>query len=154
MRRYLDEQPYLKSGRQPPGKQTLLSDLLKCLCRRQGSSVQNGNITRTTYKEYEAVCDAIAGAIGKHRPVETLGPDDFVTLRMAIAVNEQGKEYSPHTMKRRLTVARICSPTATKRWGYRSVSSGVYSRHPSELSVARNGTVKSSNTRRRKFKRS
>jgi integrase len=105
--RFLKEFPYLQAGLQPPGRQTLLADLLNAFLGDKDAKHKTGDIGHTCYQEYESICDAIAEAIGKHRPVETLTPEVFVALRLALATNRKGEPYSPHSLKRRLTVARM-----------------------------------------------
>jgi integrase len=98
--RWLNERDYWLAGRTPPTDQVTVANLLDSFLGDKEARKQTGDIKQDTFKDYVRVCDTINEALGK-RPVMTLGPDDFTSLRVKLA------GCSPHTLKRRLTIARM-----------------------------------------------
>lgn len=104
---YLAERDYLQAGVTPPIQADTLAELLDLFLGEKNQQLDAGEISRDTYKEYEATCDVIAACLNKNRPLQTLALEDFTTLRKALSKRKDGKQYSPVTLKRRLTIARM-----------------------------------------------
>lgn len=105
--RYLDERPYYETGRTPPRAEVTVGMVLDGFLGEKFAKLSTGDIAQLTYDEYQTTCDVVADALGKDRPVSTILPHDFTALRMKLAVGKAGQQYSPHTVKRRLTAARM-----------------------------------------------
>jgi integrase len=116
-KKYQEEFPYLQAGHTPPSRQEKLGDLLNAFLGDKEARFKTGDISRTTYKEYEAGCDAISAALNKDRPIETIGPEDFANLRTKLAIGKDGQTYSPVTLKRRLTIARMAFAYGNEEMG-------------------------------------
>ena len=71
------------------------------------SNLDSGDITQTTFNEYEATCEVIHTYFGKHRALDGLTLNDFTGLRKALAKGKLKATLAPVTLKRRLTVARM-----------------------------------------------
>jgi integrase len=110
--RYLDE---WVTGRGTPTGVTI-ANLLDAFLGDKHARYQTGDMTTGSYKDFERVCDAIAAAINKHRPAETVTPEEFAELRVKLAQGPDGA-YSPATLKRRLTMARMVFAYGTEEMG-------------------------------------
>lgn len=103
---YLEQRDFLLAGMRPPAEQQTVANLLDEFLGEKQSNLELGDITATTFREYERVSEAVDAYFGKHRPVETLTKEDFEGLRKALAKGKT-KTLGPVTLKRRLTIARM-----------------------------------------------
>ncbi|MCH8841080.1 MAG: hypothetical protein IH831_10510, partial [Planctomycetes bacterium] len=116
--RFLAERDFLLAGRTPPPEQHTVANLLDQFLGEKQSNLDSGDITQTTFNEYEATCEAIHAYFGKHRALDGLTLNDFTGLRKALAKGKIKNTLSPVTLKRRLTVARMIfaeQPAAFKK---------------------------------------
>jgi integrase len=68
---------------------------------------EEGSITKVCLAEYKTTCNVVLAHLGPTLEVETLTHEDFTGLRQALAKGKRGQAYSPTTIKRRLTIARM-----------------------------------------------
>lgn len=105
---------YAGRGRQTvttPANYTTVGSLIKSFLAVKESKLGTDDLTETSYKEYVTTCEVIKRNLGD-RDVKTLVDTDFANLRQALSRGKgKGKggvaNYSPTTLKRRLTVARM-----------------------------------------------
>jgi hypothetical protein len=79
--RYLAERDYLHNGLAPPDGGETIADVLNSFRGNKLRSMERDEITERTYNEYVGICDSIANAFGKNRPIESLTHDDLDRLR-------------------------------------------------------------------------
>ena len=116
--RFLAERDFLLAGRTPPPEQHTVANLLDQFLGEKQSNLDTGDITQTTFDEYEATCEVIHAHFGKHRALDGLTLNDFTELRKALAKGKRKATLAPVTLKRRLTVARMIfveQPAAFKK---------------------------------------
>lgn len=106
LRRYLRDRDYLYSGVEPPVESATVGNLLDSWLGRQQLRLELDEITDVTWGEYEATCDVVAAALGRHRTLATLDHRALGELRVALAQGKT-KKLGPVTHKRRLTIARM-----------------------------------------------
>ena len=102
MDRYLNDRDHLLTGKPPPPAQNTVADLLNRFLGEKKDSMDEGDITESTFQDYERTCVRINDHFGKQCNLDSLTTDDFKNLRKALA-----KGISPVTLKRRLTIARM-----------------------------------------------
>ena len=105
--RYLNEMEYLNAGRKPPRGGLTVDQLLGIFYGDKVNQHTEGSITDVCLKEYKTTCDVILAHFGPTLEVEPLTHEEFSELRQALAKGKQGQAYSPTTIKRRLTIARM-----------------------------------------------
>lgn len=115
--RYLEQKDYLHAGVVPPAKCSTLADVLNAFDAEKKRSLEIGDIGQRTYNEYVQICDTIA-TLGKHRPIDSIGPDDLSRLRTMLAKGKGGQLVSPVTHKRLLTFARMVFYHANEELGF------------------------------------
>lgn len=103
---YLDQRDCFYAGRQPPSE-TTLADVLNAFHETKQATLDEGNLASEALAEYLAVCDTIAATLNKHRPIESLGNNDFSRLRAALTTRKSGEPVSPSSQKRYITIARM-----------------------------------------------
>lgn len=108
---------YLQSGEQPPEAETTIGSLCAAFLTEKEALKDTGDINEQSYYEYKTVVDAVKGHFGETRPVATLIPTAFAGLRTALAKKQDGTQYSPVTLKRRLTIARMIFVYANEEMG-------------------------------------
>jgi hypothetical protein len=115
LKRYREQFPYLQAGKKPPGQEVTIANLLDAFLGDKHGRLISEEISQTTYNEYEASCDAIAEALDKNMPAAMLHPLDVATLRVKLSRGKKGQAYSPATIKRRLTIARMLFAFGNRR---------------------------------------
>ena len=108
LRRWLDEKDYLLAGLTPPKDEDALQvrDILNGFHRLKKQANEEGAIADRTLYEYEAVCDTIAGTLGKHLAVKLIADELLNDLRRELITNKKGELISPTSQKRMLGMAR------------------------------------------------
>ena len=105
--KFLAERDFLLAGRTPPPEKHTVANLLDQFLGEKQSNLDSGDITQTTFNEYEATCEVIHAYFGKHRALDGLTLNDFSGLRKALAKGKLKPTLAPITQKRRLTLARM-----------------------------------------------
>lgn len=92
LKKHNAEYPYLKAGVPVPGKfeGPTVKELIDDYLNHKAEEEAAGIITARWLKDLHSVGKAIVATIDKTRPVESLRPDDFAKLRLAIL-----KKHSP-----------------------------------------------------------
>jgi integrase len=116
--KYLQDRDYLQAGQTPPGEQATLADVLNGFYDDKERSLEAGEITQRTFDEYEAVCVIIGETLGKHREVATIGYDDLGKLRSVLNKGKGGRQLSPVSVKRFLSLARMVFHFANEEMGH------------------------------------
>lgn len=116
--KYLQDRDYLQAGQTPPGEQATLADVLNGFYDDKLRSLESGEITQRTFDEYEAVCEVIGETLGKHRPVATISYDDLGKLRSVLSKGKGGRQLSPVSIKRLLSLARMVFNHANEEMGH------------------------------------
>src|SRR5262249_24412090 len=99
--------PYLVHGIDPPNAEKTIGKMLCLYDDRKKIDLKNKAISPRTYREYMAVAEAIGGAIGKSRSVESINSFDLDRVRDRLSTGRNGEPVSPVTHKRLLTFARM-----------------------------------------------
>lgn len=116
--RFLAKRDFLLAGRTPPPEQHTVANLLDQFLGEKQSNLDTGDITQTTFKEYETTCEVVHAYFGKHRSLDGLALDDFTGLRKALAKGKTKATLSPASQKKWLTIARMIfieQPAAFKK---------------------------------------
>lgn len=97
------EYPYLKAGVPVPGKfeGPTVKELIDNFLNHKQKEANAGIISSRWVKDLHDVGKAIVAVIDKSRPVESLGPDDFAKLRLALLT-----KHSPAIAKNFISRAR------------------------------------------------
>lgn len=103
---YLAQRDHLLAGRVPPPEKPTVGLLLDDFLREKRAHLATGDITESTFAEYEVIAGIIRTSLGRH-PVDNLEKQDFERLRKELAKGTRKASLSPATLKRRLTVARM-----------------------------------------------
>lgn len=111
-REYGSQQPAAVSDGQPT-----VGQLVKQFMDEKEALQATGDLTDDTYDEYEQIAAAIQNHLDGATPLANLTSEVFPPLRTALATNKSGKPYSPVTLKRRLTVARMIFAYANEMMG-------------------------------------
>jgi integrase len=84
---WLEQKDDLLAGRKPRSKAGLVTVAIVCnhYLAFKEAMLNSGEIGQRTYDQYYANCQFIANQFGRTRPVEDLGPDDFLALRAELA---------------------------------------------------------------------
>lgn len=102
LEKYNQEANFLHAGQEPPATATTVRDILNPFILDR----QAGEIKRTTYDAYKAVCDKIAAVLGVARPVEAIDAPTLAKLREALGKGKSGGPISPLSLRKHLTMAR------------------------------------------------
>ncbi len=104
LKKHNDEFPYHKARVPVPGKfdGPTVKELIDSYLNHKQDEANAGIISQRWVKDLHDVCKAVVSVIDKSRPIESLGPDDFSKLRLAIL-----KKHSPAIAKN--VISRIRS---------------------------------------------
>src|SRR5436190_8137881 len=95
LKKYLEQKDALHSGRKP--REVSAGVTVKELCNRflntKQVMVDSGELAKRSWQDYKDACDLAVSHFGKNRLVVDLDPDDFATLRAAMA-----KRWGPVTL--------------------------------------------------------
>jgi len=77
----------LHAGRTPRPRTdgVTVADLGNQFLTAKRQSLDAGEITNRTFKDYYAICELVVSAFGKDRPLTDIGTDDFRSLRQSLA---------------------------------------------------------------------
>lgn len=81
---YNRQRDYLHAGKKPPvttGDGVTIAEAANEFLNAKRALVDSGELTARSWADYRKTCKAISSALGSHRMVEDLRPDDFVLLR-------------------------------------------------------------------------
>jgi hypothetical protein len=78
------------------------------------SQLATGDIAQVTFDEYETACKVIEAHFGRGRATASIVERDFSELRVALSKGKKKPTLGPHTLKRRLIIARMVFPEAAK----------------------------------------
>lgn len=133
LERHGKEYPYLKAGVPLPDSfdgATVKSCIDKFLTAKEDEA-NAGQITRRWFEDLDGVCQLIVKHIDRARPVESLGPDDFNKLRLAI-VSKHSPAIARNFISRIKSVFKYARDT---RQIQREVDFGVGFKPPSKALV-------------------
>ncbi len=89
LERFNQEWPYLKDGRTPPAVDTGDGCTVRLLCNAfltsKRAKLDSGELSPRSFKDYFNTCAILVDQFGRDRRVDDLRPDDFESLRKAIA---------------------------------------------------------------------
>jgi integrase len=98
----------------PVASAETLGDRVDAFRLDKKSQLATGDITRVTFDEYETACKVIEAHFGRGRATASIGERDFSELRVALSKGKKKPTLGPHTLKRRLIIARMVFPEAAK----------------------------------------
>ncbi len=134
------EYPYLKAGVPVPDSfdgVTVKGCIDKFLTAKEDDS-DAGQITRRWFDDLHDVCKVLVANIDKNRPVESLGPDDFAKLRLAI-VRKHSPAIARNFISRIKSVFKYAKDT---RQIQREVDFGLAFKPPSKAQVRKHRASK------------
>lgn len=117
LNRFLEERDYYQAGRTPPSQTETIADLLDTFLGMKNRERDAGEITKTTYAEYETTCDVIADFFGTRKPLEGIAHQDLSECRAVLGIGKSDQHYSACTHKKRLTIARMIFRLANEDLG-------------------------------------
>lgn len=84
---WLEQKDDLLAGRVPRSRAGLatVADACNRFLAFKEAMKGSGEITARTFKQYHDICQFMANHFGRNRPVDDLGPDDFLSLRSELA---------------------------------------------------------------------
>lgn len=107
LERYMWDKPYREAGREPP---PFRSDQSKLTIKKLGDTflthkrhqVQIGELTQTSFNDYQETCQRLADNLGKTTVVESLQPEDLLKYRHTLA-----KSWGPNTLGNEINRCRV-----------------------------------------------
>jgi integrase len=78
------------------------------------AQLDSGDITQVTLDEYETASKVIESHFGRGRATASIEESDLRELRVALSKGKKKPTLGPHTLKRRLIIARMVFPEAAK----------------------------------------
>jgi hypothetical protein len=99
--KYLEQKDALHAGRKPrpdAGAATV-KDVANDFLNAKRALVDAGELSPRTWADYKQVCDLVVAHLGKSRPAEDAGPDDFAALRNKVAKDTSTNPVSQETRK-------------------------------------------------------
>jgi integrase len=110
LERWLAEKDDLLAGRVPRNRddQLLLGELANEYLAAKKEERDGGELSARTFLSYYATCKSVCEALGRHRSVADLSPEDFRQLRKALARGRKtkGTERSKVSLKNEIIRAR------------------------------------------------
>jgi len=89
LERFTFQWPYLSVGRTPPetdsGDWLTLRELVNQFLSAKDEKLKSGELSPRTFRDYHQTCARLIDQFGKDRRVDDLRPEDFASLRKAIA---------------------------------------------------------------------
>jgi integrase len=126
LEKYLSQRDYLRGGIAPPVVKETVGDLLDSFLSEKRAHLETGDIAPLTFNEYETTCEVVRAHFGRPRPLDSLTPAEFSTLRVALAKRKGRKRKGKRqhdarplgvaSLKRRLTIARMIFAGQPLEW--------------------------------------
>jgi len=111
LERFNQEWPYLKDGRTPPPTDSdyvTLAELCDRFLSAKKDALEADELSARSFTDYYNTCKLLVGHLGKTRRVDDLRPDDFASLRKAMA-----EHWSASTLKNEINRCRV-----VLKWAY------------------------------------